>query len=292
MKRKKAVLSDFAKEYVTYSKSVHTAGTSAGIELAFSQFIRIVRDLTLEEVSVRIIERFLAVKTSEASIWTARNYYASLASAFNTAVRWGLLGHNVFKDVKKPKANELMPLYFTTEDFAALLATINDPDFRDLCLVGLYTGLRLSEISSLEWDDIDFDRSLINLRNKTWFTTKTKRDRVVPISKHLMGVVRTRREAAKQNISTMVFHREGKRLTKDYISKQFKKYVRKSGVNPKLHFHSLRHSAGSHMVQSGVSIYTVQKVLGHASISTTQIYAHLRIEDLQDAVNRIPAVSH
>ena len=76
-------------------------------------------------------------------------------------------------------------------------------------------------------------------------------------------------------------------MVRDYISTNFKKAVRDADVIPELHFHSLRHGFASNLILKGVSIYEVSKLLGHADIKTTQIYAHLRSDDLQNAVDRL-----
>lgn len=73
-------------------------------------------------------------------------------------------------------------------------------------------------------------------------------------------------------------------MKQDYLVKNYKKFVLKAGINPKLNFHSLRHTFASWLVQRGVSIYHVSKLLGHADIKTTEIYAHVRAEDLRASV--------
>jgi len=98
------------------------------------------------------------------------------------------------------------------------------------------------------------------------------------------------RRRASRMTGSRVFVRKGQMLTKNYVSKVFKYYVRKAKLNDRLHFHSLRHSAGSLMVQAGVPIYAVQRILGHVSIATTQIYAHLQTENFHSEVNKIPIV--
>ena len=73
-------------------------------------------------------------------------------------------------------------------------------------------------------------------------------------------------------------------MSQDFLSHKFAAYIRKAKINSKLNFHSLRHTFASRLVQRGVSIYEVSKLLGHSDIKTTQIYAHLRNEDLRNAV--------
>jgi len=81
------------------------------------------------------------------------------------------------------------------------------------------------------------------------------------------------------------FKCSGIKLSVDFINKQFKKAVRAAKLNDKIHFHTLRHSFASMLVQRGVSLYVVKELLGHEDLSTTQIYSHLQNQNLMDAVN-------
>ena len=89
------------------------------------------------------------------------------------------------------------------------------------------------------------------------------------------------------NKSTVVFTYHNQPINQQFISHKTKKLVRLSKINPRLNFHSLRHTFASWLVQKGVSIYEVSKLLGHADIKTTQIYAHLRSDDLRSAVLKL-----
>jgi len=193
---------------------------------------------------------------------------------------------NPFRKAEKPKVREVAPCYFTLEQFQILIPFIIDRDFKELCITALTTGMRLSELAALKWKDIDLTRRILLVQNSETFTTKTKRNRVIPISDMLFKVLYER----KERISTeceLVFHRQGERLSKDYISKKFKKYVLQAKIDKRLHFHSLRHSFASLLVQQGVSIYAIQKFLGHSTIAVTQIYSHLQPESLHSEVNKI-----
>jgi site-specific recombinase XerD len=92
---------------------------------------------------------------------------------------------------------------------------------------------------------------------------------------------------AQNHVCDYVFHSGGRRYREDRVSKVFKKCVFKSGVNPRLHFHSLRHSFCSLLVQRGASLYEVQKLTGHSSQIVTQIHSHLQPEQLHSTVNKI-----
>ena len=87
--------------------------------------------------------------------------------------------------------------------------------------------------------------------------------------------------------SDYVFMPRGHKINDDHATKKLKAYVTANGLNGKLHFHSLRHTFASWLVQDGVSLYEVQKLLGHSNIAVTQVYSHLQPEGLHNTVNRI-----
>jgi site-specific recombinase XerD len=87
--------------------------------------------------------------------------------------------------------------------------------------------------------------------------------------------------------SQVVFARHGGKMKQSYVEHKFKQHIRAAGLRDELKFHSLRHTFATWLVQSGASIYEIQKLLGHSDIKTTQIYAHLAASELHSAVNRI-----
>jgi len=277
-------LSQFKEDFLAYSRTVHTVKTQASFETAFKEFLKKLGDVPLHLVNIREIERFLSDKTSEASIWTARKYHTALASAFETAKKWKCISDNPFRQVEKPKAPEVQPAHFTKKEFQDLLKGISEVDFRELCICAVSTGLRLGELLSLEWTEVDFVLKILTVKNSATFTTKNKKIRVVPMSEQLWRMLATRKEGAS---SELVFHSNGQQLLAEKVSKTFKEYVRAAKLGEKLHFHSLRHTFATWLVQDGASIYEVQKLLGHSSIAVTQIYSHLAASELHSVVNRI-----
>lgn len=280
----RTTLALFAEDYLRYSKTVHRIKSQESARTALREFLRIIGNPPLHRIGVREIERFVGVKKSETSLQTARTYFVTLASAFETAKRWKLLETNPFRSVAKPKTLEQFPAFFSRAEIERLLAVMTNGDLRDLCVCAVLTGMRLSELTSLEWTDIDFGRGLLYVRNKETFSTKTGKNRTVPINRTVVEVLASRRESAG---SELVFHYEGRRMTKDYVSKGFKRYVRRAGLNERLHFHSLRHTFASWLVQDGASLYEVQKLLGHSDASMTQVYSHLQPEIMHRTVERI-----
>jgi len=152
-----------------------------------------------------------------------------------------------------------------------------------LILFAINTGLRQMELITLEWDQIDFSSRSLILDNQVNIT-KSKKVRNVPLNKSALEILVNRNRVTKVG---RIFTYKAAAINQDFISKKFKKFVVKAKINTDFNFHSLRHTFASWLVQRGVSIYEVSKLLGHADIKTTQIYAHLRSDDLRNAVERL-----
>jgi site-specific recombinase XerD len=110
---------------------------------------------------------------------------------------------------------------------------------------------------------------------------------MIPLNQTAVGILSKRKNLSNSNL---VFTINGCRIQQDYIIHHFKKYIRKAGLRDELHFHSLRHTFATRLVQKGVSIYKVSKLLGHADVKTTQIYASLMLYDLQNTVTLLDDV--
>ena len=164
-----------------------------------------------------------------------------------------------------------------------LLNVIANKDLTDLIEFAVNTGLRQMEILTLEWNQIDFSNRILILDNRNHLT-KSKKIRTIPLNTKALQII-TERE--REKTTNLIFTYKGLSIKQYFISKSFKTYVKKSNLNPKLNFHSLRHTFASWLVQKGVSIYEVSKLLGHSDIKVTEIYSHLRAEDLRESVNKL-----
>ena len=156
----------------------------------------------------------------------------------------------------------------------------NNPTLTSIYSFAFYTGMRLSEIINLEWNDVDLNSRIIKVRNKAGFTTKSKKERVIPISNVVYDIL-----INLNYYSNYIFEKNKMKFNPTYVSRKFKLCVNSTTLNQKIHFHTLRHSFASNLVQKNVNIYTVQKLLGHSNISTTQIYSHLNQDNLINAIN-------
>lgn len=273
-------LEDFTRAFLSHSMSVNTLKTVRANRTALNELARFIgAGCILSRIAPADCERFLAAKTAAASTWTARKYYLALAAAFERAKTWGHIEANPWRTVRKPKTPEATPAYFTREQFRVLLSVIAGRDLRELVTVAALTGLRQGELLAMEWDWLDFPRRILTVKNSANFTTKSKKARVVPLCDQVLAVLLSRRERANSETG-LVFTRRGRAFGADYVTHRFKAAVLRAGLPSHLHFHSTRHTYASWLVQGGVSIYQVARLLGHANTTTTEIYAHLVPSDM------------
>ncbi|HEX7072189.1 MAG TPA: tyrosine-type recombinase/integrase [Rhodothermales bacterium] len=228
-----------------------------------------------------------------ASSSAGRNsYYRRLSSFLNWCVSKRYIPHSPLSDVDTPKLSRQPPEYFTHEEHADLVSRIEraseiTEESRDQNLARLAritrfaanSGLRLAEILNLRWRDVDFSAGRITVCGKG------KKYRSVPLFPDARSPLdEIRREHRKiygsappremQVFAGMVY---------DRTSKDFKTFVRAKGMDDRYNFHSLRHTFASWAVMAGVPIYVVREWMGHASVTTTEIYAHLAPDYVPDA---------
>ncbi|HKJ82214.1 MAG TPA: site-specific integrase [Ignavibacteriaceae bacterium] len=217
-----------------------------------------------------------------------RVYVKTLKAAFNKAVDWSYVKENYFLKVKLPKKPKLNPAYIDENNLAVICENINADVVRDFVVTAFYTGMRLNELVNLTWRNVNLTARIITVGDEE-FTTKGRNQRYIPICDEALTSILSQRENKKiiPIGSNYVFSKpNGEKYTGDYFSKAFKKACRTAGIDKSIHFHSLRHSFASNLAQKGVSLYTIKELLGHSSISTTEIYSHLNMDSLKEAIRK------
>jgi len=273
-------LDKFFWEFLKYSESIHTSKTTKGFKSSLRRILKYFGDIQLVDLTKQSIEVYLQHRAINQSLYSARTDYINLSSTLTKAVEDGYLKENPMKKIRPIKIPQKLPVYFSDNELKILLEAVDNKDLRELVIFAANTGLRQMELITLCWNQIDFNNKIIILDNHTHIT-KSKKIRSVPLNNTAMDIIFMRNIKAE---SCFIFTYNGAPIKQDFISHKFKKYVRKANLNDSLNFHSLRHSFASWLVQKGVSIYQISKLLGHSDIKTTQIYAHLRAEDLRKTV--------
>ena len=167
--------------------------------------------------------------------------------------------------------------YLSQDEISSLINSC-DPKLKPIVLVAITTGMRRGEILSLKWDDVDLKNGFIHVRD-----SKTGKARSIPIEKPLKT---TMKKLPRHIGSEWVFWIGDRGEVRKGIQRAWAKAVSEAEID-NLRFHDLRHHAASTMVMQGVPLYTVKEVLGHASIKTTERYAHLSPEFIRDKIKRV-----
>jgi integrase len=212
-----------------------------------------------------------------------------------------MITNDPMKDVDKPKKQEKQPAFLSPSELERLLTTIDvhaetvtnihgEPSdvqwLADIIQVAVCTGLRRGELVSLRWKDVDLEQRFITVRNQGEFTTKSGHERRVALRS---DVIRRRHHEREDDLDGPVFtDRPGLPIKPDRVTSRFKFFVRKAKLKKReeLHFHSLRHTAGSWLASSGVPLRVIQQILGHSTVNVTEIYSHLQPEVMGDAMEK------
>ncbi len=242
-----------------------------------------------EEISYLDIRSFLAVlKSRSNSKSSMARKLACLRSFFKYLARENILKINPAASVATPKREKRLPLFLDPEEIKKLLespAKNTWEEKRDKAILEtLYSsGLRVSELVGLNQEDVDFFSELLRVRGKG------KKERIVPIGPIAVKAIqdymgqKPPRESAPASKKFLFMNRLGGRLTDRSVRRMILKYVRRIALNKEVSPHTLRHSFATHMLDRGADLRSVQELLGHENLSTTQIYTHVTTRRLKEA---------
>lgn len=213
---------------------------------------------------------------------------AAVRGLFGHLVREGRLKRNPAADVRAPKSPARLPATLDADAVTRLLAMEGDEPLtvRDRAMLELFysSGLRLSELAELDLPDLDLDEGLVTV------TGKGARTRVVPVGRLAVAALRDwlsrRRDLAGPDERRVFLGRTGRGLTPRAIQLRVRHWARRQGLGRNVHPHMLRHSFASHLLESSGNLRAIQELLGHSSLSTTQIYTHLDFQHLADVYDR------
>lgn len=227
--------------------------------------------------------------------------FSALRTFYKFLIRQGVLEHSPIKNIALPKLPRRLPKYLTKEQVLALLEAPLQPlavkkeksrgrpiapsiCYRDVAIIEtIYScGLRVSELSGLRCEDIDWSEQLVRVRGKG------KKERVVPIGEPALRAIKNYWSALEQAPSRaepvfLTERRQPQAVAPNVLQFRLKKHLAAAGLDPTLTPHKLRHSYATHLLDAGADLRSVQELLGHAHLATTQVYTHVSTERLKRA---------
>jgi integrase/recombinase XerC len=232
---------------------------------------------------VNLIRRFMtALADKQYCKSTTARKLATLRSFYKFLVKRNYVTANPVTTIKTPKQDKRLPRFLEFEEVQKLLNTPHTDNWlgvRDRAILEtLYsTGMRVSELVGLNLEDVDFLGEVIHIRGKG------KKERIAPIGAKALQSIQQYieyRNKRMQNdgafdIKVLFANKHGQRLSTRSVRRKMDKYLRQAGLDPTISPHTLRHSFATHMLNNGADLRSVQELLGHQSLSTTQIYTHV-----------------
>jgi site-specific recombinase XerD len=276
-----------------YAKTNFNPSTVRIYENSFRKMLKIIGDKPINLLSFRDFELYKTERIKEVSKVSVNIEIRNVKTIFNYVIKLGYLKENPAAGIKQFILPQKEKLSFNIDDLKKLLSVIDCALIKNIVLFGLYTGCRINEILNIQVKNIDIENRWIDIINKPDFVIKTGKVRRIPISDELYDLLIGKCELKnyeRDPESYLFYSSRTQKYSKNFISRKFKKYVRKAGLSEKYHFHCLRHTFITQLIKSGVNLNYVRELAGHKEIKTTMCYIHIETEDLREAVNHVRLV--
>ena len=260
--------------------NLQNGGVATMVKTTLSEKILQATPDTVREFLVKLKDRQYSKSTTARKLATLRSFYKFL-------IRRDHLSASPVSVIRTPKQDKRLPNFLQPAEVEKLLAAPKDTDIlgaRDKAMLEtLYsTGIRVSELVGLNRADVDFDERVLHIRGKG------RKERLSPVGQPALNAIGRylelcNRAAARENFDAeaLFVNKHGQRLSTRSVRRKLDKYLDQCGLQKNVSPHTLRHSFATHMLERGADLRSVQELLGHRSLSTTQIYTHLTAQRLK-----------
>ncbi|HSD09369.1 MAG TPA: tyrosine recombinase XerC [Candidatus Binatia bacterium] len=243
------------------------------------------RDVAVGGISIDDLRAYAAAKLRVSRRSTVSRKVAAIRGFFSFLTTGGTIRRNPAAELVAPKTEKRLPVFLPIDDTERLLNGMTDGDVwaeRDRAILEtLYSsGLRVSELVGLDWQHVDFENECVRVFGKG------RKERIVPIGEVALDALRSfRKRLRAEGVETaaVFVNRRGVRLTTRSVARFVKRYALRSGTPVAATPHSLRHTFATHLLNQGADLRSIQEMLGHSSLSTTQRYTHVNLDHLMKA---------
>ncbi|MBL7059093.1 tyrosine-type recombinase/integrase [Candidatus Pacearchaeota archaeon] len=224
-----------------------------------------------EQIDEDDLKIYISDNLSERAATSIILFLAAIKFAYST-----ILKKDITRDIKRPKREIKTPTVLTKEEVKKLIEIIDTKKSRLMVSLIYACGMRVSELVNLEIKDLDFEDKIGHIRQ-----AKGKKDRIFNIPNFLAFKLKKQVEKQKEDNQKYLFTGPKGRLSTRNIQKIVKNSAKKAGIKKDVHCHTLRHSFATHLLENGSDIRMIQVLLGHASLSTTELYTHVSAEQIK-----------
>lgn len=228
---------------------------------------------SLEELTVDDVKQFMAEELNESSSSSVILFLAAIKFSFAN-----ILKKDLTLGIKRPKKEKRIPTVLTKEEVRKLFSVLLSPKSKLMVSLLYACGFRVSELINLKLVDVNFEEKTGMVKQ-----AKGKKDRIFNIPQFLTEELKKQVEDQKKNNQEFLFSNpsEGGKMSATNLEKIVRKAAQRAGLQKEVHCHTLRHSFATHLLENNVDIRKIQELLGHADLSTTQIYTHVSKEELK-----------
>ena len=298
MNNMKNLMSDFIinlENEKNYSK--HTVLSYKNDLLQFYSYLHdLVKIITIREINHITLRKYIVhLKEKKYSRKSIARKTSTVRSLFKYLLKERLIDSNPALNLITPKIDKKLPNFLYVQEINTLIDSIESIEpsgLRDKTILEMLygTGMRVSEIVNINVNDIDFDEQIVRVFGKG------SKERILPLSNPCMIALKNylvvrkkhyqKNNPKSKNNKALLLNRFGDRLTARSICRIINKYMEMTGLNKKISPHVLRHTFATHLLGGGADLRSVQELLGHESLSTTQIYTHITKERLKSVYQK------
>ncbi len=293
---KEAIICDkkmdrYINKFLTYLEIEKNASshTLLNYRIDLKQLRNFLQDKDTLKIDRLDIRKYLVfLKSKNLKKQTVGRKLSTFRSFFKFLLREGYLELSPLAGISSPKKEKRLPIFLDVDKVTKL---VESPDkmsllgLRDRAILEtLYsTGIRVSELVGLNIGRVDFIAGIVKVYGKG------KKERLAPIGDRALRAIRdylAKQSSGKKDTRALFLNKNYKRLTDRGIQNLVNKYIQRASLKEKISPHTLRHSFATHLLDKGADLRSVQELLGHASLSTTQIYTHITTEHLRSVYNK------
>jgi len=273
----------YIDKFINYLKIEKNASGHTVINYAqdLKDFSSFLKDDTVESVDYLKIRKYLAaLRAREYQKKTIARKLSSLRSFFRFLYREGYIKSNPVATVSTPKLDKKLPVFLDMQSVAKLIESADARDtwgLRDRAIMEMLysSGMRVSELVGLDMSDVDIIGGVAKVMGKG------RKERICPIGTKALGSLRDYMDKRPKENEALFLNKSGSRLHDRSVRRIIDKYIMKISFKEKISPHTFRHSFATHLLERGADLRSVQELLGHKNLSTTQIYTHVTAERLK-----------
>jgi len=224
-----------------------------------------------QEITEDDVKKYIAEKLENNSSSSVILFLSALKYAYSN-----ILKNDITKNIKRPKREKRLPTVLTKEEIKKLFEVLDSKKSKLMVSLMYACGMRVSELTNLKIQDLDFEERIGYMRQ-----AKGKKDRIFNMPDFLFRDLKRQTDKQKFKGQEYLFTGPKGKLSSRNMQKIVSRAANRAGIKKDVHCHTLRHSFATHLLENDVDIRKIQELLGHADLSTTQIYTHISTEELK-----------